>query len=180
MDDSPFLSQCALEFERLGLQLDDCPYDGLATDGGDAAAQFLDRLRALPAPSSWRAVFPDLPAHWDLEDPDSWTVPYRPIGAFDYPTLPTGPVVLISWPTAPSEDALEAWLAEAGAAGFRIHGAGWVPISNPEFVRRPARIVLDRQTTDADLFAFTEWIAAHPPVRYDGVSRGVDARYAPE
>ena len=180
MDDRQLLAQCAVEFARLGLRLDHCPYDGLATDGGEAAAHFMQRLRALPSPSTWRAVFPDLPAHWDLDDPESWTVPYRPIGTFDYPTLPTGPVVMISWPTAPGDDALRQLHSEARTAGYRIHGAGWVSNSNPAFLRRPARVVLDRTSTDADLHAFTDWIEAHPVARFDGVSRGIAERFAPE
>lgn len=180
MIDREFMAQFRLELERLGLRLEDSPSGGLVTESDEAAAQFLGYLRTLSVGSTWRDIFPDLPAHWDLADPETWTWPYRPTGDYDYPALPTGPVVMIAWPHDPGPNALPQLLAAARAVGFRVHGAGWVHISNSEITERPARVVLDHTTTEAELHSFTAWIDADPVVLYQGISRYGDERYAPD
>jgi hypothetical protein len=180
MSDRGFMATFRLELNRLGLRLEDSPSGGLVTSSDEAAAQFLAHLRTLPVGSTWRDIFPDLPMHWDLTDPETWTWPYRPTAEYDYPALPTGPIVMIAWPTDPGPEALPALVAAARAVGLHVYGAGWVPISNPAITERPARVVLDHTTTEAELHAFTAWIDAHPVVQFNGISRYGDERYAPD
>ena len=164
------------ELDRLGLDEDMCPYGGMASNSDDAVARFLNHLRSLAHGATWRDVFPELPAHWDLDDTESWTYPYRPMDTFDYQSLPTGPVCMAAFALASPDEELHILLADARIAGFQIHGAGYIVIQNPDWPDRPIRIVLNHSTTEAELFRFIAWLEARPDVSFDGVSRGVDER----
>lgn len=116
------------EFARLGLRAEDMPHGGLAFSGTDAMEQFASHLRTLVKGASWRDVFPDLPAHWDLENPESWTYPKneRALGTFDYPDAPRGSAVFASLDGAQDVTAGTAALAKIATIGIPIFGAGMV------------------------------------------------------
>lgn len=178
MHDSTDLHRIRAELTRIGLRLEDAPW-GLASSGPEAVEEFIAFLRTLPEGAGWRDVFPDIPAHWDLDDEETWTMPYGPMGPWDYQALPAGPVVMISWPRASFTDHLDRLLVDARAAGFAVYGAGAIDVQNPDFDDQPVRIVLDHRTTEAELQRFTDWVQTHTDASFDGISRGVGERYAP-
>jgi hypothetical protein len=121
-----FRLQCLQEFKRLGLDEAMCPYDGMATSGGAAEAKFLSHLRELAVGATWRDVYPDIPEHWDLADPDTWTYPERALGAFDYPSPPRGSAVFASLDGRGEIAAGTAALDGIASLGIPIFGAGMV------------------------------------------------------
>ncbi len=175
------------EFNRLSLHSDDIPGGGLAIGGDEALQQFLAHLRGLSPGATWRDVLPDLPEHWYIDDPESWTFPYHPIGPFDYPRLPAGPVIMTSCGVEHDESIVRRVIDDARVAGFAIYGAGIAGEMSGETRERLIRIVMEHGTTEEPLSAFTQWIAARDDLRFDGVSRGIerpviyqtDAEYAP-
>ena len=173
--DSPILRELA----RVGLDLASSPVNALSTADADHARAFLAHLCALSPGATWRDVFPDLPAHWDLADPDTWTYPYRPMGAFDYPTLPTGPAVHVTWPKSVDAACLDRVLSQARAAGFLVYGGGFAVITNPEWPTRNAHVILVSDTTLDELFRFQDWIDAHADATCVGISRTGEESYAP-
>ena len=116
------------ELDRIGLDEEMCPYGGMVSGNDDAKEEFMRHLRSLAAGATWRDVYPDIPTHWDLGDPDSWTYPYRPIASFDYQTLPTGPVCMAAFPVDAPDAALDDILTDARDAGFRVYGAGFLMV----------------------------------------------------
>ena len=72
------------EFDRLGLVLSESPYQGMAAGPGGPEA-LLDQLRAMQPGVTWRDVHPDMPSHWVIGRPETWTHPYEPLGSFDFP-----------------------------------------------------------------------------------------------
>jgi hypothetical protein len=158
------------EFERLGLDAHDIPGGGLA-GSADGIELLLRHLRALSPGATWREVFPDLPAHWLPGRPETWTRPYRPLGTYDYQELPTGPVAHVLWDGPGSPSQLDELIAAACTAGWPIHGAGLVAISNPEWTTVHAMIVLERGSTVDQLHEFATWLDACPGIRYAGSHR---------
>jgi hypothetical protein len=116
------------ELERLGLDEAMCPYDGMASSGNAAEEKFLSHLRQLASGATWRDVFPDMPAHWDLDDPDSWTRPddERALGSFDYPSPPRGSAVFASLDGRGDVAAGTAALDKITTLGMPIYGTGMV------------------------------------------------------
>jgi len=172
-------SPILIELARLGLDVSTSPVGGLVTGDAESAAAFVARLRAMEVGVTWRDVFPDLPAHWDVEDPETWTMPYRPIGAFDYPTLPTGPALHVSWPKSIDDACLDRLVAGARAHGFRVYGAGFLTISNPDWPTRNAHVILCHDTTPDELDACWGWIDAESEATTRGISRTGEETYAP-
>jgi hypothetical protein len=166
------------EFQRLSLRSDDIPGGGLAIGGDAALAEFLAHLRTLSPGATWRDVLPDLQSHWDLDRPESWTYPYRPIGGFDYPAPPAGPVIMVSCAATRDESIVSRLVDEARTAGFGIYGAGIVAEMGGDTPERLIRMVMVHGTTQAQLDACSAWIAARDDVRFDGVSRGVNEQWA--
>ena len=167
------------ELARLGLDLESSPVGALSTADAESANALLSRLSSLAPGATWRDVFPDLPAHWNLANPDTWTYPYHPIGAFDYPTLPTGPAVHVSWLRSVDEACLDRVLAHARAAGFRVYGGGFAVITNPDWPTRNAHLILAHDTTPEEVWHFQAWIDAHSDATCVGISRCGDESYAP-
>lgn len=173
---SDFRARYVAQLARLGLDEDMCPYAGLAVDSQEAAEHLLMRMQQLAPGATWRDVYPDMPAHWDLDDPDSWTYPYRPLFPFDYQTLPTGAVCMISCALDAPDRLLDDLLAAAARDGFRIHGAGFIPIANPEWTVREIRMVMQHETTQSELDDFQRWLDGYSGVAFNGISRGIDER----
>ena len=173
---SDFVQQIHAEYERIGLRAHDHP--ALVTQVG-AEDAFLARLRALPPGSTWRDVFPDMPLHWVPGRPETWTTRYRPLGAFDYQELPTGPVVDVQWPRETDRGCLQALLARAQRAGWRIYGAGFLEVTNPAWRTLDASLVLERGTPEDVLVDFVVWISDQPDVTLAAVPRTGREQYAP-
>ena len=114
------------EIERLGLNEAMCPYDGMASMGKAAEEEFFSKLRQLAPGATWRDVFPDMPAHWDLNDPDSWTFPERMLGSFDYPDPPRGSAVYASLGIEGDIAAGTAALERIATLGIPVYGSGMV------------------------------------------------------
>jgi len=123
-----FRAQYLHELERLGLAEATCPYAGMATDSDAAAAHFLSHLQQLDVGATWRDVFPDMPAHWDLDDRKTWTDPAseRPLGSFDYPDPPRGTAILAGLDGRGDVTAASTALERAHSLGIPIYGAGMV------------------------------------------------------
>ncbi|MCO4098171.1 MAG: hypothetical protein HEQ38_02010 [Gemmatimonas sp.] len=137
-------------------------------------------MSALPVGATWRDVYPDIPKHWDLADEETWTSPYRPLGSFDYPTVPCGPAVLIRLPLGSTDSDLSQLAAEAAVENWIVYGSGFVPIENPEFPDRLAYVVLHVATTELQYYAFAEWLEKHDAVNLAGCTRPVGTKFAPE
>lgn len=173
MTDHDFRTAVGYELRRLGLDPTDPPALATAADTRD---EFLANLRALPAGTSWRDVFPDLPSDWQ-----GWDAPptYRPLGPYDYPALPTGPAVHVSWPDRAGHLArLDALVTAARATGHAVHGAGHIEITNPAWPTMDAYVVLARGTDEAALGAFCEWLDTQPGVRLAAIPRVGHEAYA--
>ena len=126
MDYREFGERYRSELNRLGLDEDGSPYGILASDRDGAAEEFLAHLRSLPVGASWRDVFPDLPEHWDLDDPDTWKEPERSLGPFDFPEAPRGGATFASLDMDGNVEAGETALREVTDLGIPIYGAGLV------------------------------------------------------
>lgn len=98
------------EFARLRLSLDDAP--SLAgTSAG--LTDLLARVRALPIGSTWADIFPDA-----FPTGDTRPLPYRPLGDYDYQTLPTGPALHLQWPRATPRMFLDQLVQGARSVGW--------------------------------------------------------------
>ncbi len=151
------------EFERLGLAYEESPYQGLAFGPG-GEQDFLAHLRRLGPGATWRDVFPDMPAHWVLGRPETWTEVYEPLGAFDYPHPPAGPAFLVGW-TEPGASARHAALVQhAREAGWPIYGGAATPERQAGGVDDIGFIVLERGTPDDVIARFHDWILAQAGV----------------
>jgi hypothetical protein len=121
-----FRARYLQQLERLSLDEATCPYAGLAIGGLAAENALLSHLQQLAPGATWRDVFPDMPAHWDLHQPDSWTYPERALGSFDYPNPPRGSAVFASVHPRGEVAAGTAALERVTALGIPIFGAGMV------------------------------------------------------
>lgn len=163
------------EFARLGLDWERMPFDlvnattGVAHKRDPSDDPLLAHLRRLAPGATWREVF-DLPAHWDLDDQQTWSVPYHPLGPLDYQALPTGPALLLAWPAAVNDDCLDRMCVRAAAATFHVHAAWWIDVSGPS-PERFAFVVLSHDTTDAALADFEAFVATDGEARVCGVHR---------
>lgn len=176
----PFLEEYRRELRRIGLEEDSSPYGGMASGGEDAVRGFLAHLRALPEGATWRDVHPDIPAHWDLDDDETWTHAYRPRGAYDYQTLPCGPAMLVRFPLGSTDADLQRLCADAASHGWSVYGSGYVPIDNPDFPARLVDIILDVATTEERWGAFVRWVEQRADIDVASISRPVGMRFAPE
>jgi hypothetical protein len=172
---SESFAEIMAEFQRLGLRLDDLPYGAFAAAPG-GAERFLEELRRLQPGATWHEVFPDLPPHWVPGRPETWIRPYRPLGAYDYPTLPTGPAMHVHWPAGSDSDPLPAFVATARAAGFRVFGAGLIE-QIQEWRQFDAHVVLDRDTSEEEFDEFFVWVNEQPDVEIAVITRPVGTRY---
>lgn len=164
------------EVERLQLRLEDLP-GGLALQDADAFQHLLRAMRALEAPATWRDVFPDLPAHWVAGRPETWTTRYRPFGPYDYQSLPTAPAVHVQWQRETDHAVLDNLVAAARSAGFSVHGAGFLEMTNPAWSTLDAMIILGRGTTATQLDAFTDWLLEQSDVALAAIPRRGDEEY---
>lgn len=182
MTDDELAVAIQAEFARLGLDWERAPFDivnATTDDERDADRSddlFLAHLRGLSSGATWREVYVDLPAHWDLEDPQTWSVPYHPLGPLDYPVLPTGPALLLAWPVTLDEGCLDRLCARATAAAFRVHATWFLSLSTP-FPERLAYVVLPHDTTDATFAAFQAFVAADIEARVWSICRTGRERY---
>ena len=180
MDRTSFIEKFRHEVRRIGLDEESSPYAGMASDSDEAEVQFLAHVSALPVGATWRDVYPDIPKHWDLADEETWTYPYRPLGSFDYPTLPCGPAVLIRLPLGSTDDDLAQLSATAAVEEWIVYGSGFVPIENPDWPDRLAYVVLGVATTESQYYEFTTWLESRPAVTIAGYTRPVGTQFAPE
>lgn len=116
------------ELARIGLAEQTSPYAGIAIGSDAAAAQFLSHLQQLDVGATWRDVFPDMPAHWDLDDRNTWTDPTEraPLGSFDYPDSPRGTAIVVIPDSMHDMTAVTAAVDSVQALGVPIFGAGLV------------------------------------------------------
>jgi hypothetical protein len=164
------------ELERLGLSPETIPGGGLAGDTR-GITQLLARMRSLVPPVTWHDVLPDLPAHWVSGRPETWTVPYRPLGPFDYQALPTGPAIHVTWPHDTDRACLAELMINARHAGHLLHGAGVRDEATPAGHALHAYVVLQRGADSDSVDAFLEWLETQPLVELAGVSRRGDEEY---
>jgi hypothetical protein len=181
MTDDELVVAIQTEYARLGLDWERAPVEVVnATTEDEPNADrsddlFLAHLRRLEPGATWRDVF-DLPAHWDLDDPQTWSVPYHPLGPLDHQVLPTGPALLLAWPATLDDGCLDRLCARATAAAFHVHAAWFVPLSRP-FSERLAYVVLPHDTTAAILAAFQAFVDADVEARVWAVHRTGRERY---
>ena len=161
------------EFRRLGLRLDDSPYQAFAAGPG-GAERFLESLRRFQPGVTWRDVFPDMPSHWIPGRPETWTHPYRPLGDFDYHEPPAGPDVHIYWPEGREDSPLEGFVALAIGAGWPVYGAGLVEELRSHAREFNAHVVLERGTNEDTFGEFLLWIERQPGVEIAVITRPVD------
>lgn len=175
-NDPSLRSAIAVELTRLGLSIETFPGGGLA---GDQAGldQLLARVRSLKPGATWRDVFPDLPQHWKPGQPDSWTTPYHPLGPFDYQELPTAGAIHIQWSRQQPVARLEQFVQAARSAGWPVHGAGLIDITNPDWPTNDAFLVLERGTSDHQLMAFADWINQQADFSVAAIPRTGDESY---
>jgi hypothetical protein len=171
-DERALWAQVAAEFERLGLNLDESPYQSFAAERG-AAQRFIEGLRRLQPGVTWRDVFPDMPDHWVLGRPETWTRPYHPLGPYDYQELPTGPAVHVQWRKDTPRECLAALLAAARDAGWRVHGGGFIEIGNPGWPTIDAMVILERGTSEETLYQFADWLNGQSGVSVATIPRNV-------
>ena len=164
-----FFAAFQREIQRLGLNLDSLP-GGLAVDAASLDA-LLQRIRGLTPPVTWRDIFPDIPTHWVEGRPDTWTTRYRPLGPYDHQSLPTGPAIHVHWPRATDLSCLDRLIDAARAAGWPVHGGGFIDVSNPDWPTLDSIIVLDAGTHGARLDAFLEWLDQRSDVTLAAVPR---------
>ena len=144
------------ECVRLGLDWRDLP--GLAiADGPDGEAQFLAHLRQLEPGVTWHTVFPSMPAHWIPGEPDTWTWPYSPLGAFDHQELPAGPAIMVGWEESTDRACLTPLVESARSAGFEIFGADFTPHMVGASILA-AYIVLNRGVSEARATELCDWL----------------------
>jgi hypothetical protein len=159
--------QLTAELERLALRWEDLPGGGFMVGSGGLQA-FIAHLQKFEPGVTWRQVLPDLPSHWEVAKPETWTAPYRPLGPFDYQQLPTGPVIHVAW-HKDGPERLEELVGQGRAAGWRIYGAGVLPAPpNSEY---HALVVLERGTSEDDLLRFGAWLDKHPDFAVAGFVR---------
>jgi hypothetical protein len=168
------LGEIVLEFERIKLRLEDLP--GLVINTG-VEHDLLIRLRALPVGATWRDVFPEMPEHWVPGRPETWTKPYRPLGPFDYPALPTGPAVHVYWPHGRKKSPLDDLVREARKAGWPVHGAGLIDKPQSEARQFHAHIVLEHGTDEETFAEFLSWIEEQPQVEIAVITRPVNQKF---
>lgn len=180
MNNISFVESYRRELGRIGLAEDTSPYGVVSSASDEAVAHFLAHVRALPVGSTWRDVYPDIPKHWDLEDEETWTYPFRPLGLFDYQALPCGPAVLIRLPIEATDADLAQLSADAAVKEWIVYGSGFVPIENPDWPDRLAYVVLDVATTEHQYDAFGEWLSLRHSVNLAGWTRSVGTQFAPE
>ena len=173
--DSPKTAFLA-ELARLGLALETFPGGGLAGDTR-ALPQLLAHMRSLMPPVTWHDVFPDLPAHWVTGRPETWTVPYKPLGTFDYQAPPTGPAIHVIWPDDTDRARLDDLLISARHAGHSVHGAGVLDAATAAGHALHAYVVLQRGTDRNSLDAFLEWLEGQRRVELASVFRLGDEQY---
>lgn len=172
-------AQIFAEFERLGLDVAESPYQGMVSSEPRGAERFLARLRGMQPGVTWWDVFPDIPAHWVPGCPETWTVPDRPLGPYDYQELPTGPAVHVAWPRDTDPMCLPAFVSAARDAGWRIYGAGFLTVENPAWPTLDAFVVLERGTSDDTLRAFATWVERQSGVELAAIPRAGDEEYIP-
>jgi hypothetical protein len=170
VSDSDDVRALKRELMRLGLDFFAMPGGGLVGESG-ALAKLLRHIRTLEPPTTWHAVFPDLPKHWEAGRPETWIIRYRPFGPYDHQTLPTGPAVHVAWPKTSDPSALERLIRDARVAGLPVHGAGWIGITNPSWSTRDAMIVLQRGTTEDGLHSFLGWLETQADVVLAAIPR---------
>lgn len=170
------VDQLRREIQRLGLNLDSLPGGGLAADSA-TLDDLLQRIHGLTPPVTWRDIIPNIPAHWIEGRPDTWTTRYRPLGAYDYQSLPTGPAIHVDWPRATDPICLERLIAAAQAAGWPVHAGGFIEVSSPDWPTLDAIIVLDAGTDSARLDDFLEWLGQRADVTLAAVPRRGNEQY---
>jgi hypothetical protein len=156
------------EFERLGIPLRDLP--GIVLEGGPGD-WFLVHLRTLQPGATLQDILPGSPPHWRLGQPATWTIPYYPLGPWDYQETPLSPAIHILWEGPEASDWLSSLAQAAEAQGHAIHGFGHPFASRGGAAPTDGCIVLNRDTSPDALDAALTWLAAQPHVRVAVVLR---------
>ena len=105
--------------------------------------------------------------------------PYRPLGPYDYQEPPSGAALHIVWTAGNGDQALlDAFVANARAAGFPLYGAGLLEIAGRDGKRVEAVVVLARGTTEEQCFEFSDWVDSQPGMQMASLFRTGDEKYS--
>ena len=154
------------EFKRLGLRLEDMPYQGIAesVDKGPGGG-FLAHLKSLSPGCSWQAVFPDLPSDW--KPGDLLEFPELPLGPFDYPEAPRGGAVTILLKVGVPAERVADIVSALGRRGIVVYGYGLVGVPP----QRLAHVVFDRSVSYDGMSRTVDWLLDHELVEHLSINR---------
>jgi hypothetical protein len=153
------------ELKRLGLNPSENPYGNVAASR-EALEQLLALLRKMRPGVTWRDVHPDMPAHWELGNPATWTVPFKPLGDFDFQQEPAGTAFLLRW-VEPNAEARHHELVEyARSEGWPVYGGAIKPTNGEGYEMNIGFIVLPLGVDADTVWAMQEWLLAQPGVRH--------------
>ena len=165
---------CA-EFERLGLQLDDCPYKAFAASPGEGE-RFLDGLRRMQPGVSWRDVFPDMPAHWVPGRPKRGRIRIGRSGRSTFrPYRPGRPCTCTGRTVSTPRRWRSSRPRRVPLAGR--HGAGLIEQLRDRSREFHAHVVLDRATSEDTFLDFLTWIEEQRGVDVAVITRPVGGEY---
>jgi hypothetical protein len=155
------------ELLRIGLDKWKSPMNLAGTIEG--LQDFLAHLRSLPVGATWRDVHPDIPAHWDLEDDETWIEEYEPLGDWDFQSTPAGTAVQVNYDEFGQSAHFNALVQRAKEKGFAIHGASIRYSLDDNGVRTDREsnwgvIVMPLGTTDEESWKLADWIREQPGV----------------
>lgn len=160
-------SQIMSELMRIGVDLGSLPEMSFELD----EPGLLERLQSLPVGATWRDVIPHLPAHWDMDDPTTWTIPYLPLGPADYQVLPTGPAILLEWPRTTDPTVLNALVEDAVKASWPIYAGWWMNSDALHMPTSHAYVVLTRDASEEQVHGFLQWLHTRADVQVSAVPR---------
>ena len=127
----------------------------------EGVQSLLARLKSLKRGATWRDVFPDLPESWASEPDDEDLPTYQhSLGPFDYAEPPWGAAYRVGLASASTEADGQAFVAEAGAAGWPVLGATIKLDGGRLYLER----ALSREATAAQETGFSDWLWHHPAV----------------
>jgi len=149
------------QMERLKLNPEHNPYMLAGTLEG--LAEFVSKLEALEPGVTWRDVFPDIPAHWNLEDDETWTERFEPYGPFDYQQLPAGAAVIVGYADLGAGTKFNALVERARATGYDMYGAG-IMYGTDGRESNWGIIVLKTGASPDAIHSLASWAEAQPDV----------------
>ena len=167
------------EFDRLGLALSESPYQGMAAGPGGPEA-LLDQLRTMQPGVTWRDVHPDMPSHWVIGRPETWTHPYEPLGPFDFPTPPAAPAIFVGWTDVGATPLHAALVERARSDGWPVYGGAATPERSAALTDDIGFIVLERGTSEERMDEMCRWLFEQPGVDRAYPYRHEGEEYAPD